>query len=904
MWAFLRALDVSALRRVVVLGFGLRLLLWALSSGSGDIRTWSRIGGAVVADGLHRLYTSGPAMRHSPVAALWAGASVELAAFLEAPFELVFKVLPLGADLALLALVITSIRRRGGTDLDAWRGAAIQSTALAAVWATSHHGGLETVLIACALAAVVLVDEGDRPLLAGVALAAAIHMHLIALVLLPALWLLQARSLRQAGLFSLGLGVALAPLALPLSIKGFDFVSNAVVLTAPSNRWGLQFLFSEGGSLPIVGSFIELVGGRVQEKSWSIAVAASLLLGLRGRLLSRSGLETGALVIATFLVVTPSLGLQYAALPIAFLVVTDLRRALLYSVTSGLFLTLAYLGFAKAEMPLVSTHGGSVGFPAAVLAFCSWLVLVSFLIARLRPAPTTASAPTPMDRHRAFLPAVFAAIAAPFGVALALATPPFQVADEPLHAFVACALAHGQLVPGHDAPEPYTATLDVPADLVAFNRAIAMLKLPHKPGTKASVPALTDAARLPHDPALLHISAREETREMGVYPPAMYGPQALACAIGRAAPLRPWALLSAMRLANLAAFILLGALALWLLPVGREAVALLLLSPMALSSAASASGDGQLIPLVTLWVALILRTATTNGPPLRWWQMPGFAAVAFLFSIAKSVYLPLALAIVCIPTARFSSVVHRVVGVTGILTAALVGGLVWIPQTGDGLAAYAASLKLDPATTLDAAFHAPFKFLLSALRTLFRERILTGAVGTLGWRDTVLPFSAVAAFWATFLPLTLVGGGPRSSPRRGVIVGVAGVGAALGLLVFYALYFTKPGAPYVLNVQGRHMLPPLVFMCVAVAEFLALNAGDRARRLLLIVTALTSIFILVKALGAVEARYYEDRRDVPKMMRAAFSRPAAPAAGVVPPPHVTHPAADEVTPPGGAHPTP
>ena len=267
---FLRAIDLGALRRLVVFGFGLRLLLWAISSGSGETRGWVRIGAEVAAHGVRRSVTSGLSTRQSPVAAMWAGAAHTIATGLEAPFELVFKVLPLLADAALLTLIIAVVRRRGGTVLDAWRAAAIYSTAFAVVWATSHHGGLDSVLACCALLAVVLVDEGDRPVLAGLALAAAIHMHMAAVVLLPALWLLQARSLRQTVWFSLAVVTGLSPLALSLSAKGQAFIGRALNLAAPSNRWGLQFLFGEGSELPILGHFVELVGARVQAESFTL----------------------------------------------------------------------------------------------------------------------------------------------------------------------------------------------------------------------------------------------------------------------------------------------------------------------------------------------------------------------------------------------------------------------------------------------------------------------------------------------------------------------------------------------------------------------------------------------------------------------------------------------------------
>ena len=874
----MRSLDVPALRRIVGAGFVVRVLLWALSSGSGDVRSWSRVAREVAAHGVRGLYEAGPPFRQSPVSALWAGLAANLSTWLEAPFELVFKVLPLSADVGLVVLILTIVRRRGGTELDAWRAAAIQGTAMAAIWVTSHHGGLDSVLIFCVVAAVFLVDKGDRPLLAGIALAGAMHMHVVAVVLLPALWIAQASSARGAVVFGLGLLLALSPLALPLSIQGPEFLVNAVVVGVGSNRWGLQFVFSEGAELAVIGSWFDVVGAVVAAWSWKLCLVASLALGLLARTRRWSTLHLGSLVVAAFLVLTPKLGIQYAALPVALLAIVDQRRALLYSALSGAYATAVYLGASKAEMPLVSNHAASISFEAGLLGFASWLVLVSLVWTSLWPrsaAPADERSTT--GPHVFTLPAVFAVVATPFGLALALATPPFQVADEPLHAFTACAIANGQLVPGHDAPPPYTTTFDVPASMVAFNRSIARLKLPHHPESQASLDALLAAARIPHDPTLMHISTREETRELSVYPPVMYGPQAVACGLGQAAGLRPMSLLTSMRLANLAAFLVLGVLALWLLPVGREVVALMLLSPMALSSAASASADGQLIVLMALWLALVLKTATApdDARPLHPLAIVGFAVLAFMLSMAKSVYLPLALAFVVIPPRCFSSRRARVAALALVGAAAVVGAVVWIPQSDGGLDAYASSRGFDPKATLDARLDSPFMFLLAALRTFFRERILTGVVGTLGWRDTVLPFSSIALFWAALLPLMALGGGPRSSTWRGLCLGLFGVGAAAGLLLFYALYFTPPENGHVSDVQGRHFIPPMLFLTVGTSEYLGVRVGARGRWALHVVVMLTALIVLQSALGAVEARFYGNHRDVARVMQATFAVPAA-----------------------------
>src|ERR1700709_2253670 len=45
---------------------------------------------------------------------------------------------------------------------------------------------------------------------------------------------------------------------------------------------------------------------------------------------------------------------------------------------------------------------------------------------------------------------IFVIVGAGFGPVLALVTPPFQVADEFLHLYIACTVSAGHLVPKHD----------------------------------------------------------------------------------------------------------------------------------------------------------------------------------------------------------------------------------------------------------------------------------------------------------------------------------------------------------------------------------------------------------------------------------------------------------------------
>jgi hypothetical protein len=107
-----------------------------------------------------------------------------------------------------------------------------------------------------------------------------------------------------------------------------------------------------------------------------------------------------------------------------------------------------------------------------------------------------------------------------------------------------------------------------------------------------------------------------------------------------------------------------------------------------------------------------------------------------------------------------------------------------------------------------------------------------------------------------------------------------GLASVAGLLLFYALYFTKPDGGWVVGVQGRHLIPALLFIVVGLAGFIGLTpppVPPTWSRLLHGLGAAVAAAVLVSALGALEARYYVKPDDVGPAMKALLAAPARPA---------------------------
>src|SRR6185369_11980963 len=95
--------------------------------------------------------------------------------------------------------------------------------------------------------------------------------------------------------------------------------------------WG----FDQSG----VGSWLRSIDVDYRAHARYVIMAASLGLGVWGRWSKRSAIEVAALAFAMFLFLAPAIGVQYLALLVPVLVMTDLRRAAIWSLVAGLFVS-------------------------------------------------------------------------------------------------------------------------------------------------------------------------------------------------------------------------------------------------------------------------------------------------------------------------------------------------------------------------------------------------------------------------------------------------------------------------------------------------------------------------------------------------------------------------------------
>ncbi len=461
------------------------------------------------------------------------------------------------------------------------------------------------------------------------------------------------------------------------------------------------------------------------------------------------------------------------------------------------------------------------------------------------------------------LASLFAAIALPTCVMLALLTPLGQVADEPAHVLRVASLLHGQWI-GRRAPAlTEDGTMRLRAGLDADQAIFGVQSGPeqHK--------LVQDDASRANAQNWAGFQYFYPIPSVAIYTPTFYIPAAIGMSLAKQAGAGPFIATYAARLANAACFITLGFAALLLARRGQALLFCTLMFPMTVSLAASVNQDGMIIGTSVLAAALLTRSAvpTMAGAALPQ-SSPYWIAALLLACIvaAKPPYAPLLLGLLIpLPRMRDWWQLRRPL----MLRCAVVGlvllpGLLWgwfavtTVATAFSKPPYEAGpLWIGPrpalfdetnaAAQLAILMAKPLRFLSIPWTTIIHDpALLPSAVGVLGWLNVVLP-DALYLLWYTAVPVALLCDliAPRAGTRHGGLADLAlGVVAAaacvLGIYLSQYLSWTVVGNATVQGPSGRYLLPILPFLALSLPVF-GLRGGERWRAGLAAVPAVAAL---------------------------------------------------------------
>lgn len=460
------------------------------------------------------------------------------------------------------------------------------------------------------------------------------------------------------------------------------------------------------------------------------------------------------------------------------------------------------------------------------------------LSARIRPPP----APV--------LAWLFLAYALPTILFLAVAMPPFQVADEHAHALRADQVSRGTLV----SPR-LGGSID--GAVYAFGRLNDHLRFNYDAKETVDIARKSAALRwtMPDRDGNFQNTAQ--------YGPALYAPQVVGIWIGKLFGLTPvWTVLCA-RLVNGLASASIGFIAILLCRRGRAMTFTTLLLPMTMSEFTSLSQDALIIGFSILAITLASRIIDEQRSA-RIWEFSLFAFIIVATTMARPSQVALA-ALGPVYLGCGEVFWRRKAAIAAIAVACVAAWMIELsqlmpePPSGAALSGQ-----------LDAMVGRPLLLpgvLLSSLRGQGRWLFET-LIGYLGWVDTPLPHWYYKIAAAALLCACLASGS-RPPYLYPAFIGAIALGA-MTLAIGAALYmsWTPVGNTTVDGLQGRYMLValPLVAWITPVWRQ---NFAKIVAPAWLIVVAFPLVSLTALP-GAIMARYYGSWSEMGLVLRALF----------------------------------
>lgn len=370
--------PLGAFKALVAFGIIARLAVMGVSYGSNDMATWARFASSIRTDGLWQLYEADPLFNHPPLMGILAAALHALADATSIPYRVVFKLPMLAGDIFVLILLrgIWSQQRLS------WMAMAIFACNPVSILVTAHHGNTDSLCGAFLLLAARQHNRGAM-FTAGLALAAAGNVKIVAAMCLPALVLLirDWPSLRRY----IGGGLlGSLPFVVAVVFGGTVFLENVFLYGSALGAWGFAAAVAlvdvlTGWGVSSANAYLS--PGRV------VLLASFAALAVFGRRRSWSPYLAITMAFASFLVFTPGWGIQYHVWIVPVLAAHSIKDSAMYAAIVGVFVTATYANHLTDELPLRSAHETPVLSIVLILAVVGWAWLIGYLWRNVRPQP-------------------------------------------------------------------------------------------------------------------------------------------------------------------------------------------------------------------------------------------------------------------------------------------------------------------------------------------------------------------------------------------------------------------------------------------------------------------------------------------------------------------------------------
>jgi len=428
------------------------------------------------------------------------------------------------------------------------------------------------------------------------------------------------------------------------------------------------------------------------------------------------------------------------------------------------------------------------------------------------------------DVGRASTAWLYLIIALAWGLAMALITPPFQVADEPAHYYRAWSVAQLELV----AQPGMVVTLPDNVATLPDRLGSAVIDWTTNHYSAGAARALLWERIAP--------TSRDQVTSAGSYGPLGYIPQAIGVSVARVLGHSPLLALYFGRFLNLLASVMIVFFAIRTVPFGKPFIALVALLPMFVFQAASLGPDGLALSGFLLFLAITLRLSTR--PILQTADLALMACTATVFLNVKPGFVVLVLLVFMLRPRQFGSVRRYVVWVSSTLAAAFGLSALLMLVAPHATAGYLASLGMygvDQAQQLAFVLRHPWAFAKVLYRTFDQQNVALAqsGYGILGWLSVGLP--TVGMFGMTLAAILFMGYRETVRTTLWQRLVICATGVLFVCVVSLALYagWSAVAAPVVSGLQGRYFIPALALGLFAIYGI----RPRRERAILLILVA-------------------------------------------------------------------
>lgn len=204
---------------------------------------------------------------------------------------------------------------------------------------------------------------------------------------------------------------------------------------------------------------------------------------------------------------------------------------------------------------------------------------------------------------------------------------------------------------------------------------------------------------------------------ISLYSPFSFIPQSIGIFLARHITRNVAAIAYSGRICNWLFITLLLFLAIQIIPVGKEIVALIALMPMNVQESVCLAPDGMVVAISILMVAVTVKQRYDYKDTLKLPQLLALYLLVFIVSQLKIVYLPFGLLYLLIPAERFGNQKKKILHVGSMGIIAVGANLIWLKSCSKFLTVRGTNANAQ----LTYILHNPLDYVSIMLRTYFEN---------------------------------------------------------------------------------------------------------------------------------------------------------------------------------------